>query len=454
MVDRILVVDDEPIVVEVLQEVLASEGFHVTPAKNARVGLDILARDPHDLVLCDIRMPDVDGFELLKQVRRAYPATDVVLMTGFATVDGAIDAMALGAADYLIKPLKPKEVIARIRAILQRRGLEAELHTLQSELRGRYEIHNIVALSPRMRAVAAAVRRIADQDDSVVLCGEPGSGRMFLARAVHHVGKRRDQPIATIEGSNPFHNDLAAELFGVVKNGRRVQRGQLERCKDGTVYIADFELLPTTLQTELGAALSSGRFTSCGGEASQPLTARVIVSMSAQPIDLIDRGALHRELDQLISAVTINVPPLRERRQDLPGLASAFANDYSAERGQRIRIEPDAVEAFADYDFPGNVAEFFTLLGHAAKNSLDGAITRELAERSLRQARVQANAPAPMSDHLDDREFQLVLRAVNRHPGRLDQAARELGISRTTLWRRMRKYDIKLASLKRPQPIE
>ncbi|MCE9596036.1 MAG: sigma-54 dependent transcriptional regulator [Planctomycetes bacterium] len=451
MLDRILVVDDEPIVLEILSEVLSREGFQVGRAPTAQAALDLLARDPHELVLCDIRMPGMDGFEFLRRVHRAYPATDVVLMTGYASLDGAIDAMALGAVDYLIKPLRRKEVVARIQAILQRRRLEAELHALQSELRSRYEIHNVVAFSTRMRAVVSAVRRVADLADPVFLSGEPGVGRRFVARTLHFSSKRREAPIGVVQCANPFHADIATEIFGVVKNGRRVYRGQVDRCRGGTLHLAEPECLPHEAQRRLARALREGTYVPVDGSENQPLEARLSFSLSAPLGELIERGTLVADFAALERVVAIALPPLRERIEDLPGLAVAFVDGYALDHGPSLRITAEALRTFKSYAFPGNVSEFFAILGHAARNSLDGALSPELVERSFRQAQPGnavasggAVAVVPMADQLGDREYQLVLRAVNRHPGHLDQAAKELGISRTTLWRRMRKYGITL----------
>ncbi len=444
MLDRILVVDDEPIVLDILSEVLSREGFHVTKTNEAHSAVQLLSRDPHEIVLCDIRMPGMDGFDFLRHVHRAFPATDVVLMTGYATVDGAIDAMALGAADYLIKPLKPKEVVARIRSILARRRLESELHALQSELRSRYEIHNVVALSARSRAMVSALRRISDQDEPVILIGESGSGRRFIARTLHTTSKRRDQPMAVVNGGNPYHNDLRVELFGLSKNGRRIQRGQIDRSRAGSLHISDFELLPRELQIELVRCLRSRTYVAVDGDEPIALETRITISLANPVGESIERGALPRELSVLEDFVTINVPPLRLRLEDLPGLSTCFVEGYALESGQSLRIQPEALRVFSGYEFPGNVTELFAILAHAAKNSLDGALSVELVERSFRQAQTGRVAASPMSEQLDDREYQLVLRAVDRNPGRLDHAARELGISRTTLWRRMRKYGISL----------
>jgi two-component system response regulator HydG len=454
MLDRILVVDDEPIVLDILGEVLAREGFHVSKTHDAQNALEVLARDPHELVLCDIRMPGMDGFEFLRHVHRGHPATDVVLMTGYASLDGAIDAMTLGAADYLIKPLKPKEVVARIHAILQRRRLEAELHSLQSELRSRYEIHNVVAFSARMRAVVSALRRVADQTDPVVFCGEAGTGRRFVARTLHYTSQRREHPVAILNCANPFHSDLRVEVFGLAKNGRRVYRGQIDRCRNGSLHLADFEGLPRELQIQIVDVLRAGQYTPVGAEQPLPLETRVTLSLSAPASELIERGTLAPELSPMKDFVTITVPSLRQRIEDLPGLVSAFVDSYAIDHGQTLRVAPESLKVFSGYEFPGNVSELNALLAHAAKNSLDGALSVELVERSFRQASAGANpVVTPMSDQLDDREYQLVLRAVSRHPGRLDQAAKELGISRTTLWRRMRKYGIKLPAQRIATPV-
>jgi two-component system response regulator HydG len=448
MHDRILIVDDEPLVLEVLSDVLSREGFAVTQASEATQALEKLDREPHALALCDIRMPGMDGFELLKEVRRCHPGTDVIMMTGFGSLDGAIDAMTLGAADYLIKPLKPKEIVARIRSILHRRKLEAEVHSLQSELRSRYDLHNLVAASPRMMAVVSALNRIAGSETPVVLHGETGTGRRFLGRAIHYGSPRRDRPFESLGCDGSARRELGGVLFGSRESGRRLRRGQLQRLAGGTLHLYHFEHLPENTQRAIARCVETESFQPGGDDAPVQLETRILISTDRPVSDLLATGQLVPELAILRDVVTIHLPPLRHRQEDIAGLVDAFVEEFGVEHGQNLRVDPEAVDMLSGHSFPGNVRELFSILRHCATLSIDGIVNQDLITRSLRQADLggESAGPRPIADHLGDREYQLVLRAVQRNPGRLDEAARELGVSRTTLWRRMRKYGIKVST--------
>jgi two-component system response regulator HydG len=351
--------------------------------------------------------------------------------------------MTLGAVDYLTKPLKPREIVARIGLIVRHRRLEAELHLLQGELRSRYDMHSVVASSTHMMAVVAALHRIKDAEEPVVLHGEPGSGRKFTARAIHYNGVRRSEPYVVLDCEAPPAGGLECALFGEASGARHAKRGVLERAASGSVLVASLELADRALQAEIAQCIATRRWRRRNDGAECALEARLLLSCGAPPGELIDTNDLAPELGVLRDVVTIQVPPLRQRGEDLPGLVTAFLADYSLEHGRNLALAPHAIEALAAESFPGNVAQLFTVLAHCATISVDGVMSRENLERSLRQSSLSSDRP--IADHLGDREYQLVLRAVQRNSGRLDQAARELGVSRTTLWRRMRKYGIKLA---------
>ncbi|NUP96531.1 MAG: sigma-54-dependent Fis family transcriptional regulator [Planctomycetaceae bacterium] len=440
MLDKILIVDDEPLVLETLAEVLGSEGFPVTKAQAASEGLRALEGDPHALVLSDIRMPGMDGIEFLREVRRLHPGTDVMLMTGFGSLDGAIDAMALGASDYLMKPLKSKEILARVRAILTRRRLESELHALHSELRARYDMHNLVAESPRMHALVTAVRRVCDTEDTLLLHAEPGSGCRYLARSIHYSGRRRNEEFIVIDARTLQESELESALFGHETPGGRRRRGALERVGAGTVHLAGLEFCSPSVQARLGETLASRRMPA-GGRVYE-LECRLILSCEQSPAELFHAGRLTSALDRLREAATLYMPSLAQRREDLPGLVAVFVETHASEHGRSLRLQPGVIDRLSTQHFPRNVSQLFAALSNAATFAVDGELTLECLERSLRQSSLSEDHG--IAEHLGDREYQVVVRAVQRNPGRLDKAARELGISRTTLWRRMRKYDIKL----------
>jgi len=442
-VERILIVDDERVVLDTLVDILQAQGFSVGQASDARSALRLMAAEPAAIVLSDIRMPDMDGMELLHEIRRRHPAADVVLMTGFGTVDGAIEAMGAGAADYLMKPLRPKEVVARIRSILQRRKLESELHALQSELRSRHELHNLVAHSARMSAVATALHRLRDTTDPLVLQGEEGSGRRFIARVLHHSGLRRSAPFRMLDARSGTAAQFEEQLWGARTPAGRWRRGWFDRIGEGTLHLCGLESLDHAVQDHLGRALELRAYTPPGAHDAQPIRARIVVSLADAPADALAAGTLSAGLTVLESLVSVRIPPLRKRADDLPGLTARFIEDYAVEHGRALRVGPRALDQLATHAFPGNVRQLFAVLANAAKHSLDGVLSAEHIARSLRQSDVAS--ARPIAVHLGEREHQLVLHAVQRNPGRLDQAARELGVSRTTLWRRMRKYGIRLA---------
>jgi len=445
-VDRILVVDDEHVVLDILSDVLTREGFAVSLATCADEALQRLSDESYDLVLSDIRMPGMDGLELLRRVARGHPGTDVILMTGYASVDGAIDAMQLGAADYLIKPLKPKEIVARIRSCLRRRGLEAQVHELRGAVRSRYDSQRIVALSPRMVSLAAAIGRLALGEEPVLIRGEDGSGRRFLARALHHSSPRRDSPLAEIDCAL-FSPERAGEtLFGRAPGKSRRRPGQLERLAGGTLVLAEFDRLPETAQSRLGRCLRDRTWTGDGEFDARQLTTRVVLTCKEDPAALLSRGELEPELAVAVDLPRLEVPPLRERAADLPELVELMLEELAVEHGHVLRSTPEAVELLRGHRFPGNVRQLRIALGHAATLCQDGILTGNVVRRALDHASPDSLGGQRIADHLDEREYQLVLRAVQNHPRQLDEAARELGVSRTTLWRRMRKYGITVSN--------
>ncbi len=441
--ERILIVDDERVVLDTLVDVLQAEGFGVGQASDARSALAFMATEPVAIVLSDIRMPDMDGMELLYEIRRLHPGADVVLMTGFGSVDGAIEAMSAGASDYLLKPLRPKEVVARVRSILQRRKLESDLHALQGELRSRHEMHNIVAQSTRMAAVVTALHRVRDNTDPLVLHGEDGSGRRFIARALHHSSARRSAPFQLVDARAGDPEDFARALWGVRTPAERWRRGWFDRIGQGTLHLTGLETLDAPTQERIGRAIETRTYVPPGGHDPVPILGRFVISLDEAPSDALAAQRLSPGLAVLSSLVNIRVPPLRQRTDDLPGLVARFVEDYAVEHGRALKLAPRVLDHLAAHSYPGNVRQLYAVLSNAARLSLDGTLATEHVERSLRQGDIAS--ARRIADQLGDREHQLVLHAVQRNPGRLDQAARELGVSRTTLWRRMRKYGINIA---------
>lgn len=421
MPDRVLLVDDDEALLTFLQELLADEGFETLSARSGPEALNALARRPCDLALCDIVMPGMGGFALLDEIRRTCPGTDVIFMTGYGSREGAIEAMARGAVDYLMKPLSTTEVVAKLRSHLRRRRLEAELLDLHAELRSRYGLDKIVAVSAAMQPVLAGVRRLAGGDEPVVLLGEPGSGRDFLARTLHYASARSKEPYRVVVPTTPALADLRGAL------GRRGTGGTPGR---GTLHLRGVAELSAEDQGHVAQALARD---------PGSLGPRLVLSLS--PADPELAAPLRAALQ---TRPTLRVPPLRERAEDLPELVGVFLAYLRTERGRSLHVPAEVLELLGRESFPGNVAQLFAALERAESLSTDGLLGREAVEQGLERTAVARGPNAKsMAVSLEEREYQLVLEAVSKHRGQLEMAARELGVSRTTLWRRMRKYGIR-----------
>ncbi len=442
---RILIVDAQQGVLELLSEILTSAGHSVSSVHESSAALELLERTPHEIVLCDICSPEIKGFELMREITRKHSSTDVLMLTDPAHLDQALEATSLGAADYVMKPLRLKEVRARVDAVLERRRLEAEVHSLQGEIRSRHHLQNIVGNSPRMKVLISSLRRVAEDNEVAVLCGEPGSGRAFLSRALHCSSSRRNEPFAFVSLAGVAVEDMRAALFGRRTAERKRHRGQLELASGGTLVVRDLERMPLEAQEELGRVLARRAYTPVDSDEELKLETRIMLTVSAAPEDLLRSGVLSHGLSQLREAVTIHVPALRDRSEDIPGLIAGFLTNFGEEHGVTLQMSAEAVDRARLASFPGNVAQLFAVLGQCATLSPRGRIEEETLDLTLRQAGlIGTDVWTPMAEHLGDREKLLVMRAVSRNPGRLDQAAKDLGISRTTLWRRMRKYRIRL----------
>ena len=444
MYDQVLIVDDQSLVVDYLEALLLEEGFDVVTANDGAKALRILEDQPSMLVLCDIRMPGMDGFQLLDEIRARHCGADVIFMTAFASVDEAIEAMSRGAVDYMIKPIKNQEVVAKVRSHLHRRRLASELQELQAEMRSRYDINRLVANSNPMRAVVVALRKATLVEDPVVFVGPRGSGRNLVAGTLHYSGARHASPLRLLQFDCTGPTNFDEELFGVDRPDQRPRRGHLDEVGNGTLCIRGTEMLPADNQRSLARLLKSRSYRRVGSGQEIALHARLTFSFAEPVDDLLADGRLLPELSILLRAITIHLPPLSERREDIPDLVASYVSRHTLASGDSIRIPSESMELILEGSYPGNVAQLFALLEHCRAMSPDGMLTREIVEQALRRVGPETReAPKRMAESLEDREYQLVLDAVSKHRGQLEVAARELGVSRTTLWRRMRKYDIR-----------
>ncbi len=368
---QVLIVDDEPNMRRTLEILLGEDDrLEVATAASAEKALERLAREPADLVLTDLTMPGMDGLELLRRVRESSPETQVVLMTAYQTVESALAAMRAGAFEYLIKPFAPEELVAIVEAALKQGAQVRETRRLRAALEaGRFG--DLVGTSEAMRRIFHTIERAAETDATVLITGESGTGKGLVARAVHYRSKRADGPFVAVNVAALAPSLAESELFGhergAFTGAVKTRIGRLEQADGGTLFLDEIGELPPALQTKLLTALQEKTFERVGGSQTLRTDLRVIAATNRDLEKAIADGSFREDLYYRLHVVTIAVPPLRERREDIPLLVEHFLGDLSRKlEGPPKALSAEAREALETYDFPGNVRELANILERAS----------------------------------------------------------------------------------------
>ncbi len=459
---RILVVDDEEPFRKLLERNLSRSGAVVRGAGSAEQALLTLRGFEPDLAILDISMPGLSGLELLARLRAGHPATEAVMLTGHATIDTAIEAMKLGAYDYLEKPLKMAELAVIIEKMLEKRRLSTENRTLKDELKRREPAADIVGESRPMREVLALVDRVAATNAPVLILGESGTGKELVARAIHRRSPRAERSLIAINCGALQETLLENELFGHVKGaftgatGER--RGLFELADRGTMFIDEVCEMGHGVQKKFLRVLENGEFRRLGDGVERKVDVRVVAATNRDVEREVVEGRFREDLYYRLNVVMVRLPSLRERKDDIPRLVAHFVEQYGRRSPGAVppRVEPAALEKLQRYDWPGNVRELFNILERGMIVSRTGSIgpddIPDLVPRgfvapppfALPPARSPASPPpagsASGAHTLDDIEREHVLRTIQGCGGNKTKAAMELGISLRALYRKLEKY--------------
>ncbi|HET8549963.1 MAG TPA: sigma-54 dependent transcriptional regulator [Bryobacteraceae bacterium] len=446
MPHRILIVEDEDKLRRVLQLQLQSAGFDVEQASSAERGLQFA--DRADLILTDLRLPGIDGLELLHTLRRQNSAVPVIVMTAFGTIEGAVEAMKSGASDFLLKPFSLDHLMTVVNKALEVSALRDENRKLREELGQRYHFENIVGRSAGMQEVFATVTRVAPTRATVLLTGESGVGKDLIARAIHFHSPRRDKPFVKIDCTALPENLMESELFGYEKGAftgaLAAKPGKFEHADTGTVFLDEIGDVPAAIQVKLLRILQEREFERLGSNVTRRIDVRLIAATNVDLRAALENGTFREDLYYRLNVVPINIPPLRERREDIPFLAEHFAAKLRDVAGRDVRVGDDAVAKLMQYDWPGNVRELENVLERSvvlsAADALFAADIRlDTAPRSPAGNSGQF-LPAGMS--LDAYEQSIIREALRRAEGNKSQAARLLGITRNALRYRLTQMGI------------
>jgi len=444
----ILIVDDEPIAVENLGHILGREGYATVAAASGEEAIEILDSREFDLVLTDLRMRGLDGIAVLAESKRLWPDTEVVVMTGHATVATAVEAMRLGACHYLTKPYGLAEVRATVAEAMDKRRLRLEVARLSRQVADMGHGPLIIGESPAIQALRDNIHHIAPTDSTVLILGETGTGKELVARAIHESSPRSDKRFLAIN-CGAFNEDLLAnELFGHEKGAfsgaSALKKGLLEVAGEGTLFLDEIGEMSLTMQVRLLRVLQERHFFRVGGTQEIPVSARILAATNKDLKAEVDLGFFRADLFYRLNVITLRVPPLSERRQDIPLLAGFFISKYAPAMGKSVKgVSAEAVRHMMAYDYPGNIRELENIVQRAVIMSRG-----ELLEPADLPQDLRGEAPAlvkhegPELITLEELERRHIEAVLAHESGNKTRAAEILGIDRVSLWRKLKKYGV------------
>jgi len=444
---RILVVDDEEIVRESLSAWLRKDGYSVETAPEGQTALARLAAEPFALMLVDLKMPGMDGLEVLAKAHASHPETTVVVMTAYATVDTAVSAMKDGAWDYLVKPFDPEELSNMVHRIVAQQTLARENALLRRIVRREYRFRDLVSKSPAMQAVFDLARTAARASSTILVLGESGTGKELLARAIHAESPWHEGPFVAVSCAALTETLLESELFGYEKGaftGAAAQRrGKFELANGGTLFLDEIGDIGPKLQMDLLRVLEERQLFRVGGNQAVRVDVRIVAATNRDLRREVREGRFREDLFYRLNVIAITLPPLRERKEDLPLLVQHFMERLSAETGKhRDGLSADAQRRLLEHAWPGNVRELRNVLERALVVSKGPLI--EPTDLGLDAVPHEAGAETPtVKLSLEEVERSHIGAVLASTHGNVSQAARVLGIDRATLYAKIHKYDLK-----------
>ena len=452
---RILLIDDEPRMLSLLNTLLKAEGYTVNSVQDGSKVPDLLNSEIFDLMITDIRMAPINGLELLKIARQVRPAMPVIILTAYGSVETAIEAMKLGTFDYVTKPFKMDELLITIQRALEYSRALSENLELKEELVGRYKFENIVAESPAMRNVCEMIKRVAPADTTVLISGESGTGKELVAKAIHLNSKRKDKRFLAVNCAALPEPLLESEMFGHVKGaftGASVNKeGLFEAASGGTLFLDEISSMPLSIQGKLLRVLQEREIRRVGGNETISVDVRLIAATNTSLEAMIKLGTFREDLYYRLSVIPIEIKPLRDRTEDiLPVVYHVLRHELGAGR-EMPKLTPDIRDLFERYAWPGNVRELENAVKHAMTFAEGNVITADvLPPRILNQVKVPERAPSSVAadssadprnkslkSFLRDREKEYLEQVLAMTKGDKEKAAKALKISLATLYRKL-----------------
>lgn len=453
---RLLVVDDEPRICQILSMLAKRWGYDVQSASNGREALEIFEDFQPEVILSDLKMPIMDGEELLAEVKKRQPTTQVIMVTAHATVKSAVGAMKTGAFDYIMKPFDNDEIQLVLERAVEHRNLAAENKSLRAELGVRFNSSKIIGTSDAILRVQEMIDRVGPTRATVMILGESGVGKELVARAIHQRSGLADKPFVALNCASLSETLLESELFGHEKGAftgaTRTHHGKFEEADGGTIFLDEIGETTGNFQTKLLRVLQEGTFTRVGSNETLKASVRVIAATNRELEKMVKEGTFREDLYYRLRVVPLEIPPLRERREDIPVLARHFLKTACQENGlPRRALSDDALSALKSHDWKGNVRELENTIERAVILTRSEEITADdlwLAPAEGRQTPHEENDQAsefkdyPLNEFIEEMTKQHVLRVLEAKRWKKQEAAEQLEIDRATLYRMIKRFGI------------
>jgi len=467
---HILVVDDEEVVLESCDRALSSQGYRVAKAQNVDQALERMAGTSFDAVVVDLVMPKKGGIELLKIIKQDSPTTQVIIITGYSSINTAVETIKLGAYDYLSKPFSPSELLITVKKALEEKGRLLSPYVTDQELPAQMIFDNIIGNSPRMIEIFKLISKVAATDTTVLIHGESGTGKELVARAIHNNSRREDFNFVTVDCLTLSPNLLESELFGHVKGsftGAHANKaGFFEVANRGTLFLDEIGDLSFELQGKLLRVIQERKYIPVGGTDPRETDIRLIAATNKNLKKMVETGVFREDLFYRLYVVPIFLPPLRERKMDLPVLARHFLRRFAGrDHKPEARLSERALKCLLAYNWPGNIRELENTLERALISNETGELQTEDLPESIQKFAADGAPPTP--DSLDDLkkvkkelrekateevEKEFLLRALSTHNWKVSEAAKSVGMQRTNFYRLLKRHRIEPPESQEPEP--
>ncbi len=446
MKNRILVIEDDEIMRITIEDSLKANGYEVRSYEKGSDGVSTFKEDEYSLVITDVRLPDMTGLDVMKMIKAHDEKIPVIIMTAFGTIKDAVEAMKLGAIDYITKPFSLDEFNLIVERALEVRTLRDDNIRLRRDLSDLYSYPNIIGESEEIKKVFELIEKISQTDSTVLIYGESGTGKELVASTIHYQSNRKNRPLIKVNCAAFPENLVESELFGYEKGAftGAAQRkpGRFERADNGTIFLDEIGDLPSNVQIKLLRVLQDGSFERLGGTDALNVDVRIITATNKKLEEYVKRGEFREDLYYRLNVIPLYMPALRERRDDIPLLIDHFMDTYNCRFGKKIRLESEAIMDLMNYDYPGNVRELENIIERCVALSSDSSTFQENIPPHILKKNKDKPEDTSLSNVAADAEKEHILKVLKSTKGNRTKAAEILGISRKTLWEKVKNYDL------------